>query len=155
MDDLNAILHLIEEGRSDLQQDTPDRTDRAAFERTLQDIISDSRSELFVAESVGSVIGTFQLIYLPHILDGRAERAQIEALLVARDKRGRGIEYMMMDFALTCARVRGCRMIQLNANNSSTDAHLFYEASGFVPSHEGYKAELDKLGAASECGERK
>ena len=142
MDDLDAIVRLIADDESGLHEDSPDGAGRDAYERAFREIACDARNELFVAEASGAVAGTFQLTYMPHIFDGGAERAQLEGIFVAKDRRGRGIGGAMMAFALDRARARGCRTAQLNSNKSRKDAHRFYEASGFVASHEGFKAEL-------------
>lgn len=139
--DLDAIVRLIAEDESGLHADGPD-ADRSCYERAFEAIREDPRNELFVAEADGEVTGTFQLTYLPHIFDNGCERAQIEALFVACAARGRGIGGALVRFALDRARERGCTMAQLNSNKSRINAHRFYEAAGFVSSHEGFKAQL-------------
>lgn len=139
--DLRAILALIADDDRGLHPDRPDAP-LAPYEASFAEIEADSRNELFVAELEGSVVGTFQLSYLPHIFDGGGERAQIEGMFVAGAARRNGVGRAMVDFALARARARGCSMAQLYSNKARTGAHAFYAASGFVQTHEGFKAEL-------------
>jgi len=140
--DLDAIVRLIADDESALHDDSPAPEHRAAYARAFDQIDGDPRNELFVAEVGDTVVGTFQLTYMPHIFDRGAERAQLEGIFVATASRGRGIGREMLKFALERARARGCRMAQLNSNKSRANAPRFYEAAGFTASHEGFKADL-------------
>lgn len=88
------------------------------------------------------VIGTMQLSFLPGLSLGGATRAQIEAVRVRDDRRGRGLGEQMFERAAGEARRRGCSLLQLTTNKSRGDARRFYERLGFVASHEGMKLEL-------------
>ena len=140
--DLEAIVRVIADDESALHNDSPAPEYRAAYAHAFEQIESDPRNELFVAEVEETVVGTFQLTYMPHIFDRGAERAQLEGIFVAPASRGQGIGGKMMAFALERARARGCRMAQLNSNKARASAHRFYEAAGFTASHEGFKAML-------------
>ena len=120
--DLVAILYLISEDESGLHPDRPDG-DLAVYQRAFDNVATDGRNELYVAERDGVVLGTFQLTYIPYIFDGGRERALIEAIFVARSARGQGIGSAMMRFALKRARKRGCAMAQLDSNKQRADAH--------------------------------
>lgn len=141
-DDLDAIVRLIAEDESALHNDSPAPEHRAAYIQAFDQIESDARNELFVAEVAGTVAGTFQVTYMPHIFDRGAERAQLEGIFVAKASRGKGIGSRMLEFALDRARARGCHMAQLNSNKARANARRFYEAAGFTASHEGFKAKL-------------
>ena len=112
------------------------------YEDALARIDEDARNDLFVAELDGTVAGTFQITYIPHIFDHGRERALIETVFVAADRRGQGIGSAMLAFALQQARAHGCAMAQLHSNKARADAHRFYEAAGFKCTHEGFKAVL-------------
>ncbi len=139
--DVVAILSLISEDESALHADRPDG-DLTVYRHAFDEISADARNELFVAERDGTVLGTFQVTYIPYIFDGGRERALIETMFVAKSARGQGIGGVMIGFVLERARDRGCIMAELNSNKERADAHRFYEAAGFKCTHEGFKALL-------------
>jgi GNAT superfamily N-acetyltransferase len=95
-----------------------------------------------VAEEAGRIIGTCQITFIPYLSRGGNERAHIEAVRVASDRRGEGIGRAMMGHVLEAARQRGCVMAQLTSDKTRQDAHRFYEGLGFVASHDGFKKML-------------
>jgi len=102
----------------------------------------DPNQELVVAERDGDVVGCLQLTFIPGLSRQGMTRALVEAVRVDAACRGAGIGRRMMAWAIERARQRGCGMIQLTSDKSRTDAHRFYEALGFVRSHEGMKLML-------------
>ena len=105
-------------------------------------IASDPRNLLLAAEEAGRVVGTCQITFIPYLSRGGGERAHIEAVRVAADRRGCGIGRAMMEHALGEARRRGCRIAQLTSDKSRTDAHRFYAGLGFRATHDGFKLAL-------------
>jgi GNAT superfamily N-acetyltransferase len=83
-----------------------------------------------------------QLSFLPGLARRGALRAQIEAVRVADDYRGRGLGGQMFGWAIEEASRRGCALVQLTSDKSRTAAHRFYQRLGFVASHEGLKLKL-------------
>ncbi|GAA1795993.1 hypothetical protein GCM10009811_20360 [Nostocoides veronense] len=73
---------------------------------------------------------------------GGAIRAQIEAVRVAGEARGKGVGEAVLSWAIGEATAYGCALIQLTSDNTRADAHRFYEHLGFVPSHTGFKLAL-------------
>jgi GNAT superfamily N-acetyltransferase len=141
-DDLPAIVALLADDalgatREDARLPLDERY-RAAF-RTIE---ADSRQLLLVAESEDAIVGCLQLTFLPGLALTGALRGQVEAVRVARDRRGRGIGRQMLEHAIALCRERGCRLVQLTADKSRLDAHRFYAELGFVASHEGMKLAL-------------
>jgi GNAT superfamily N-acetyltransferase len=110
----------------------------AAFE----DIETDPRTAIYVAELGGRVVGTFQLTFLRHLTHRGSLVGQIEAVHVAAEKRRVGIGLAMMRFALETSRHIGCCRVQLMSRKGNDKAHRFYEHLGFVASHEGMKLVL-------------
>jgi GNAT superfamily N-acetyltransferase len=49
---------------------------------------------------------------------------------------------MLLERAEALAREQGCYRIQLTSRVVREDAHRFYEAHGYVPSHRGFKKLL-------------
>jgi GNAT superfamily N-acetyltransferase len=87
-------------------------------------------------------VGTVQLSFLPGLARRGALRAQLEAVRVRADQRGRGVGAAMIGWAIEEARRRGCALVQLTSDKSRPDAHRFYAGLGFVASHEGLKLPL-------------
>ena len=112
------------------------------YETAFDAISADSRNFLIVADDGGSVVGCFQLTYIPGLGRHGAERCQIEAVRVSSGMRGRGLGRDMMTWAIAQARSRGCALVQLTTDKTRLDAHRFYERLGFTASHEGMKLAL-------------
>ena len=129
---------------------TRDGIDSAAdldrYERAFRDIDSDPAHLLVVAEADDKIVGTMQLSFLPGLARRGALRAQIEAVRVADDYRGRGLGAQMFGWAIEEASRRGCALVQLTSDKSRTAAHRFYQRLGFEASHDGLKLKLAGLG---------
>lgn len=140
--DVEAIRDLLADDglgkvREDLSKQGLDKY-LSAFEA----IDADLRNELWVAELDGTVVGTWQVTYIPYLSRGGNTRCLIEAVRTRSDLRGRGVGKAMMQFALSQARKRGCVMAQLTTDKTRKDAHRFYARLGFEASHEGMKIAL-------------
>jgi GNAT superfamily N-acetyltransferase len=110
----------------------------AAFEA----IDADSRNRLLVAERGGTIVGSFQLTYVPDMQPDGREVAIIENVIVDGVRRGQSIGTDMMRWAVGEARRHGCSQVKLASNSSRADAHRFYERLGFEPTHVGFKILL-------------
>ena len=105
-------------------------------------IDADPAHLLLVATDGAQVVATMQLSLLPGLARRGALRAQLEAVRVRRDHRGRGLGAALLGWAVEEARRRDCALVQLTSDRSRTDAHRFYERLGFVASHDGLKLVL-------------
>ncbi len=117
----------------------------AAYQDAFAAIESDPNHELVVGEIEGRIVATLLLSFLPGLSRHGAWRAQIEAMRVASDLRGKGLGRELLDWAVARARRRNCRLVQLTSDRRRPEAHRFYEAAGFVPSHLGFKLALEPL----------
>jgi len=141
--DVPAIVDLLAADQLGATRDgvrTP--ADLAAYQQAFAAIDGDSAHLLVVAEADAEIIATFQLSFLPGLARRGALRAQIEAVRVREDHRGRGLGETMMAWAIDEARRQGCALVQLTSDKSRPAAHRFYERLGFVASHEGMKLAL-------------
>jgi GNAT superfamily N-acetyltransferase len=86
---------------------------------------------VYVAESVGQIIGTFALIFIESIAHGGKPYGVVEDVVVSRDWQGRGIGKMMMNYAMWSAQEFGCYKLMLSSHLRRTEAHAFYESLGF------------------------
>jgi GNAT superfamily N-acetyltransferase len=113
-----------------------------AYQVAFEQVQSDPRSRLIVAEADGQVAGTLQLSMLPGLSRRGMLRAQIEGVRVAAPHRGRGLGRAMIEWAIGQARENGCGLVQLTSDKRRNDADRFYESLGFTASHEGLKLPL-------------
>ena len=138
--DVAAIVDLI---AADQIGATRDGGDMAPYERAFAAIDADPAHLLVVlADTAGAVAGTLQLTFLPGLARRGALRAQIEAVRVREDLRGRGLGEALIAWAIEEARRRGCGLVQLTSDKRRADAHRFWARLGFTPSHEGFKLRL-------------
>jgi len=142
LEDVPAIRALLADDelgrtREDLSEEGLER-----YMKAFEAIAADERNWLYVAEEAGRIVGTWQVTYIPYLSRGGNERAHIEAVRVASDRRGEGIGRAMMRHALDEAKARGCLLAQLTSDRTRPDAHRFYESLGFTASHSGFKMVL-------------
>ncbi len=121
--------------REDFKDPLPDRY-YAAFEN----IKNDNNQELIVLEDAEEqIIGTMQLSFIQYLTYQGGIRAQIEAVRIRKEYRGRGIGEKMFQWAIKRAKERKAHLIQLTTDKKRPDALRFYEKLGFQASHEGMK----------------
>ena len=124
-------------GTSEERRAEPGRSEEALRE------IDRSGSVLLVAQLEEVVVGMCQLIVFRHIQSGGGLCAEIESVHVHPDQRGHGVGTAIMRHAIERARALGCYRVQLTSNRVREEAHRFYEALGFAPTHIGFKLPLD------------
>jgi GNAT superfamily N-acetyltransferase len=69
-------------------------------------------------------------------------RAQIEAVRIHEDYRGKGIGQKLFEWAISRAKEKGAHLVQLTTDKKRAEALVFYEKLGFKASHEGMKLHL-------------
>jgi GNAT superfamily N-acetyltransferase len=107
----------------------------AAFEN----IDMDPNQELIVVESNDEVIGTLQLSFIQYLTYQGGIRAQIEAVRINKEHRGKGLGKVLFEWAIARAKERKAHVLQLTSDKQRPDAIRFYEDLGFVSTHEGMK----------------
>lgn len=121
--------------REDFKNPLPDKY-YAAFEN----IQNDTNQELIVLENTqGEIIGTLQLSFIQYLTYQGGIRAQIEAVRIREDQRGKGIGEQLFTWAIARAKERNAHLIQLTTDKKRPEALNFYEKLGFKASHEGMK----------------
>ena len=120
--------------------ETPD--DLGQYSAAWRDI-GDHGGLVLVADLAGAVIGVCQLIVFRHLQARGALCAEIESAHVHPEHRGTGVGEALIRDAIARARGLGCYRVQLTSNTARPDAHRFYERLGFVPSHLGFKMQLE------------
>jgi len=106
----------------------------------FENILKDNNQELIVVENEElEIIGTLQLSFIPYLTYQGGVRAQIEAVRIREDQRGKGLGKLFFNWAIERAKERGAHVLQLTTDRKREDALRFYEKLGFVASHHGMK----------------
>jgi GNAT superfamily N-acetyltransferase len=104
-------------------------TPEEAGERLGRELRDPERTVL-VAEAGGRrLVGWVQVVTFRSIL--AAPRAELAALVVTRERRGRGIGRLLVEAAVAWARAHGFATLQVRTNVAREAAPKFYEALGF------------------------
>lgn len=110
-----------------------------AFER----IDRNPNQELVVIENdQKQILGTLQLSFIQYLTYQGGIRAQIEAVRVNSEHRGKGIGKKLFQWAIARSKERKAHVVQLTTDKKRPDALKFYQSLGFVDSHEGMKLHL-------------
>lgn len=145
--DLGAIVALYADDELGATREQPSHPLPDAYWSAFRQLEVDPSHRLIVAEAAGDVVGTLQLSFIPHLVLLGGQRAQIEAVRVRADRRGSGLGREMIEWAIECARERGCVLLQLTTNAMRRDAARFYESHGFEGTHVGMKLDLCRTSA--------
>lgn len=112
------------------------------YARAFAAIAGNPWIELIVAEADGAPVGCLQLTLVPGLSRQGATRAQIEAVRVRADRRGRGLGHALVGHAIERAGARGAAIVEATSDKSRQDAHRFWRDLGFADTHEGFKLLL-------------
>jgi GNAT superfamily N-acetyltransferase len=143
-EDLPTIIQMLANdklGRSReiIQTPLPER-----YYHAFDNIDRDENQFLLVAEDgKDGIVGTLQLTFIQGLTYQGGLRAQIEAVRVREDQRGKKIGESMILWTIEKAKEKGAHMVQLTSDKQRPDAIRFYERLGFKASHEGMKLRLD------------
>jgi len=140
--DVPAIVAMLADDHLGATREVAGTNVPASYLDAFEAIDADPHQELVVAELDGEAVGTMQLTFIPYLTYRGGWRAQIEAVRIASTRRGDGLGHEFFAWAINRARLRGCHLVQLTTDKRRGDAHRFYEALGFVASHEGMKLDL-------------
>jgi ribosomal protein S18 acetylase RimI-like enzyme len=137
-DDVASIVAMLADDRLGAARERLDDPLPPSYFRAFEAVDRDPNIQLVVAQDGdGAVIGCLQLCILPGLSSQGASRALIEDVRVAAPCRSRGIGEQLVQWAVTEARAKGCKLVELLTHNSRVDAQRFYERLGFARSHVG------------------
>jgi GNAT superfamily N-acetyltransferase len=138
--DASAVARLLVAGSR-----TPDAEDPTTPERyaVAMERIRAAGGDVLVAEFDGAVVGVCQVLLLQHLQHAGGKVAEVESVHVDDAHRRNGVGASLVDAAIRWAADQGCYRVQLTSHEDRGDAHRFYAAQGFVPSHVGFKLMLD------------
>ena len=110
------------------------------YYHAFANIFNDPNQELIVIENEsGQVIGTLQLSFIQYLTYRGGIRAQIEAVRVHEEYRGKGIGKKLFQWAIAQSKQKGAHVVQLTTDKKRPEAVAFYKSLGFTDSHEGMK----------------
>lgn len=141
--DVFAIVEMIANDklgklRENFKSPLPD-----SYYEAFHNINADPNQELVVLENNSQeVIGTLQLSFIQYLTYQGGIRAQIEAVRVHENYRGKGIGQKLFEWAIERAKEKGAHVVQLTTDKKRPEALAFYEKLGFKASHEGMKLHL-------------
>ncbi|NEQ20832.1 MAG: GNAT family N-acetyltransferase [Microcoleus sp. SIO2G3] len=107
-------------------------TSKQEVQERLKLIEEDQNHVLYIAYLPNElIVGLIHVYIWKSLLIGR--RAEIDALIVNTDYRGRGVGHLLIQHAEQWAKEQGCNTIQVRSNTVRQQAHRFYEKLGYVP----------------------
>ncbi len=126
--------------REDYKKPLPEK-----YYQAFVNIDKDPNQELIVIEDEhNKIIGTLQLSFIQYLTYQGGIRAQIEAVRIREDLRGKGLGEKLFYWAINRAKERGAHLLQLTTDKKRPEAIKFYEKLGFIASHEGMKLHFNK-----------
>ena len=136
-DDVGAIVGMLADDRLGSARERIEEPLPSSYFRAFEAVDRDPNIQLVVAEQSGVVVGCLQLCILPGLSSQGASRGLIEDVRVAAHCRSQGIGEQMVQWAVSEARSRGCKLVELLTHNTRVDAQRFYVRLGFQASHVG------------------
>jgi GNAT superfamily N-acetyltransferase len=140
--DLSDLTHLLADDELGSKREDTSQPINQSYVDAFHSIDKDSNNELTVVESEGALVGMLQLTFIPYLTHTGSWRCLIEGVRIAKNFRGQGAGTDFIHWAIQRARQRKCSIVQLTSDKQRPGALRFYEALGFVASHEGFKFKL-------------
>jgi ribosomal protein S18 acetylase RimI-like enzyme len=136
-DDVGAIVGMLADDALGRARERIEDPLPASYFDAFDRLDRDPNIQLVVAEQSGAVVGCLQLCILPGLSSQGASRALIEDVRVGSHRRSRGIGEQLVQWAITEACARSCKLVELLTHQTRVDAQRFYERLGFQRSHVG------------------
>lgn len=137
-DDVGTIVAMLADDPLGSARERLENPLPPSYLRAFEAVDRDPNVQLMVAQDGEvDVVGCLQLCILPGLSSQGASRGLIEDVRVATSCRSRGIGEQMVQWAVTEARHRGCKLVELLTHQTRLDAQRFYVRLGFQPSHVG------------------
>lgn len=137
-DDVGSIIAMLADDRLGGQRERLEDPLPQVYFDAFERVARDPNIQLVVAEDgEGAVVGCLQLCILPGLSSQGASRGLLEDVRVASHLRSRGIGEQLVQWAVTEARAKGCKLVELLTHHTRVDAQRFYERLGFARSHVG------------------
>lgn len=140
LEDVPFIIEMLANDKLGSQRENYQQPLPQLYYDAFEKINADANQELMVVENnENEIIGTLQLSFIQYLTYQGGIRAQIEAVRIREDQRGKGIGDAVFRWAIQRAKEKGAHLLQLTTDKKRPDALRFYEKLGFKASHEGMK----------------
>jgi GNAT superfamily N-acetyltransferase len=96
-----------------------------------EEILSDPRHHVVVAEEAGEIVSSCVLVVVPNLTHGQRPYALMENVVTREDFRGRGLATRCLDFARGIAEAANCYKIMLLTGSKEERTLRFYERAGY------------------------
>lgn len=140
--DLRQLITLFEMDEVGGHGDTSDDEAYEDYLRAFHVIDQSLNEHLYVGEVGGEVVASFQLAFLRTLRGRGGLTGVLEAIYTRTDKRRQGIGSRMLEFAVSEADRRGCRLLQITHRSDRREIHSFYEKAGFSAAFTGFRKQL-------------
>ena len=126
-----ALLAALQAEMDDGDPAAVSDADCAAMRRVLADMAAYPDFRAYLVYRDGQPVASFSLMVFASPSQGGQPQALLDAVVVGRSHRGRGLGEAMVREALAIASQAGCYKLILSSNLKRRDAHRFYEQLGF------------------------
>ena len=116
-------------------------TSTAQMGKRLESILADDDYATLVALDSGQIVG-FIGTRIGSLYESDGRYGQIMALAVATDHQRRGIGRMLLHAAESALMARGVLVFVVTSGQQRSDAHAFYEKSGYTFTGRRYKKSV-------------
>lgn len=123
--DLGSLLELYQ------QLDPKDGLSAEACEAAWKEIEKNPDIRYFGAVEDGKVVSTCYAVIIPNLTRGCRGICFIENVVTDREYRNRGLASRVIGMAVGFAKERHCYKVILQSGKARTEAHRFYERTGF------------------------
>ena len=106
-------------------------TDKIFDTNTFNEVISNTRGSLIVAEENGKILGMASISF-NLALRYNGEYCQLEELVVHQEARGKNVGGLLIEETLRLAKSRGCKEFGLYLLESTKHNQSFYETVFFI-----------------------
>lgn len=140
--DIENLINLLADDELGSKREDASLPVNQRYLDTFLSIEKDPNNELTVVESYGNLVGMLQLTFIPYLTHTGSWRCLVEGVRIASNFRGQGVGTEFINWAIRRAQQRQCSIVQLTSDKQRPGALRFYEALGFVASHEGFKLKI-------------
>lgn len=140
LNDLGSIVQMIADDKLGVTRENFKIPLPKEYLVAFEKIVHDENQELIVVENKSKeIVGTLQLTFIQYLTYQGGIRAQIEAVRIKKDYRGKGLGKKMFEWAIQRSKEQKAHVLQLTSDKKRPEAIKFYEKLGFIDSHEGMK----------------
>lgn len=140
--DLESLVNMLADDFVGTTREDPTIPLNPCYLDAFEAISRDPNNELIVVNNGSAIVGIMQLTFIPYLTHTGSWRCLIEGVRIRKNYRDQGLGTHFSEWAIDCAKEKGCQILQLTSDKQRTDAIRFYESLGFTASHEGFKMKL-------------